>query len=130
MADRNGIYTIDQSFGTAINKPMKIDGVAVVNGTALVLNGLCPETADWWFVSFADADLPIGTQFLGNAIVQGLTFLDAVSRTNELEINPGGGVKAVEIHHRILAKIPESFRNRLLTRAEADELESILTGAR
>lgn len=50
-----------------------------------------------FWLSFADGNLPKGTQFLGACIVCADTFLDAVSKAHRLGINPGGEV----IGHKI-----------------------------
>lgn len=50
-----------------------------------------------WWLSFADPHKPKGEQFLGVAIVQAASMKLAVSRTWELQINPGGEVIGVPI---------------------------------
>lgn len=78
----------------------------------------------WFWLSFADPNLPKGTQFLGGCIVQAGSFLGAVSAANQLGINPGGEVQGVEIPKG--AGLPEAFRNRLLTRDEIDAMDEIM----
>ena len=75
---------------------------------------------EWWWLSFADGDLPKGSQFLGVAIVRGWGILAATIRAHALGINPGGEVAGVQIP---LERLPDpSFRERLLTREEAEAL--------
>lgn len=50
-----------------------------------------------WWLSFADSRLPKNRQFLGAAVVEAPSFLEAVLKAYKLKINPGGEVKAVEI---------------------------------
>jgi hypothetical protein len=74
----------------------------------------------WWWLSFADPELPSGQQFLGAAIVRGRTVLDAVMRAHSLGCNPGGEVKVRPVPERLL---PASDRlERLLSPAEVDEV--------
>ncbi len=77
----------------------------------------------WWWLSFADDDKG---GFLGAAIVQARGFTSAVQQAHLLHINPGGQVAGWEIAPESDA-LTERFRNRLLTREEA---ESIGQGAK
>lgn len=54
----------------------------------------------YWWLSFADADLPEGSQFLGVAIVRAATMAHAIQTSHRLGCNPGGSVGAVVIHAR------------------------------
>lgn len=78
----------------------------------------------WFFISFADASLPEGSQFLGGCYVQAASLRDAITKTHALGINPGGSGQAVEIAPEQLRTFEEHVlpeqRNRLLTR---DEIE-------
>jgi hypothetical protein len=76
----------------------------------------------WWWLSFADAGLPKGSQFLGCCIVEGYGIITAVQRAHELGIDPGGGVMGIDIPNDLLHQFPESYRDRLLTRQETEEL--------
>ena len=91
-----------------------------------------------WYFSFADSDLPKGTQFLGACIVrlnedeawaipefaQGKGADDlarAITKTHVLGINPGGGVQSVRLPD-VTDDYLAQWGNRLLTRAEAEAL--------
>lgn len=50
------------------------------------------DDSQWWWLSFADPDLPEGTQFLGAALVPALTIEGAITQAHLLGINPGGQV--------------------------------------
>ena len=78
-------------------------------------------TADMktWWLSFVDAELPPGEQFLGVCIVEAETDLDAVRTTHSLGINPGGEVIAVQI-----APTDPSAMNRLLGKDKAARLSA------
>lgn len=78
------------------------------------------EPMRWWWLSFTDADLPEGSQFLGVAVVEARGLAWAITVAHGLGINPGGDVMAIEIPDEHVP--PESFRNRLLDRAEAESL--------
>lgn len=69
---------------------------------------------DWWWLSFAGDG-----GFLGVVVVQGYGIVDAVSRSHELEANPGGEVQGLLIPLECVP--PVQFRNRLLSKAEAVE---------
>lgn len=80
------------------------------------------EAADadsWWWLSFADADLPKGSQFLGAAIVRAPGFAHAIAKTHALGINPGGEVQCVQYPPDVEPQ-PEHV-DRLLSRREIEE---------
>lgn len=91
---------------------------------ALLLEESANEVEFHW-LSFADQELPEGSQFLGVAIVRAAGFVTAVGRTVILGINPGGECKGVAI--RASAPIPESYLNRLLNIREVEELDALMT---
>jgi hypothetical protein len=65
------------------------------------------------WLSFADADLPEGQQFLGAAIIKASNFVEAVKVAHILGINPGGEVMSLEVPEDV--EIPEKWVERLLT---------------
>lgn len=80
-----------------------------------------------WWLSFADPDLPPGTQFLGVVILNAPDFMSAVLLSHALKLNPGGEVQGVEL------PIPNPLRaqdfNRLLSRDECAAIERRATEA-
>lgn len=72
----------------------------------------------WWWLSFASED-----GFLGVCIVQGGGMMAAHMQACMLGCNPGGQIVGFEAPPAALAKIPDSMRNRLLTREEAESLQ-------
>lgn len=89
------------------------------------------EPLAWWWLSFADPDLPKGQQFLGACIVQGTEPImglprrtDPVPQAWALGCNPGGEVQM----HRIPEDRPppEEWCNRLLDREECAEFNAAL----
>lgn len=70
----------------------------------------------WQWLSFADPDLPPGTQFLGVAIVEARDVIDAALEAHRLRINPGGEVLCAELP----GIPPERWQNVLLGREEAE----------
>lgn len=78
------------------------------------------DSDDWFYLSFADGELPTGSQFLGGAYINAPDLATAVTRAHQLGINPGG---EVQLHGPIpeaelAANVPEEDRERLLTAAE------------
>lgn len=77
----------------------------------------------WFYMSFCDADLPEGQQFLGGIYVRGASLEEALTRSHLLSINPGGEVECVgPFPEGMLDEdgVPEGDRERLLTRAEVE----------
>lgn len=75
----------------------------------------------WIYLSFADGSLPKGTQFLGGVIVQAHGVGDAAWQAHQRGINPGGEVMGMIAAPGVVP--PERFCNRLLTKAEIDEMD-------
>jgi hypothetical protein len=114
MADELIIGPGDRLSVNGAGRPMRIPWDA-----ELGLYEPSPDDPLWW-LSFADTDLPAGSQFLGVVIVQAPTFAAAITRSHYLEINPGGQVAGSGgIPPRYVA--PE-WRDRLLTRTEAESI--------
>ena len=70
-----------------------------------------------YWLSFADADLPKGSQFLGACVVVARDAIKAVQKAHKLKINPGGEVAIVEMKNAMGFPV-----NKLMT---ADEIKSI-----
>lgn len=88
---------------------------------SLLLDEATTGADRWWWLSFADATLPKGTQFLGACIVRARGMVSAVSRAHVLGINPGGEVVGYELPAAAdEIGIPDDYCNRLLTREEAE----------
>jgi hypothetical protein len=76
----------------------------------------------WWAISFADPGRPEGEQFLGLVVVPGPSFESAILRSHIMGVNPGGEAAGIAI---LDGRLPtESWRNRLLSKAEALELQA------
>lgn len=73
-----------------------------------------PET--WWWVSFADPNLPEGEQFLGVIIIMGGGIGEITQKAFAMGINPGGEVKAIPIPDEHVPD--ERFRNKLLSKQD------------
>lgn len=77
----------------------------------------------WHYISFCDASLPTGSQFLGAAYVRGETVEAAITRSHLLGINPGGEAKVwgpFPTSHLDEAGVSVEQRERLLSRAEVE----------
>lgn len=81
----------------------------------------------WFWLSFADPNLPTGTQFLGAAIVKAQGVATATEQSNLRGINPGGEIQFTELP---LNAVPNpKYINRLLSKAEieaADDADDML----
>lgn len=88
-------------------------------------------TMGWWWLSFADASLPRGEQFLGGCVVRAMGMGTAVRESHRLGINPGGEVRGMAFPASIEPPSP-FFRYRLLTREEcaAMDVEMTIAAAR
>ncbi len=81
---------------------------------------MAPEPGLWW-LSFADPDLPTGTQFLGALVIEAPGYMAAITLASMAGLNPGGEVQG--IGPIPVAAIEPRWHNRLLTRAEVDEID-------
>jgi hypothetical protein len=90
-----------------------------------------PVGEPWWWLSFADGDLPKGQQFLGACIVRGTEPImghprptDPVPEAWRQGCNPGGEVAM----HRVPddREPPAEWCNRLLTREECAALDAVM----
>ena len=79
-----------------------------------------------WWLSFCDGNLPEGRQFLGCAIVPGTCIATAAISAHALGCNPGGEVLGVAFPDDM--EIPDGYAVRLLTKAEALELDRMWEG--
>lgn len=76
----------------------------------------------WFYLSFADAELPKGQQFLGGAYVRAASLPEAITCSHQLGINPGGEVQVLgPLSAQDMDKnVPEEKRERLLSRDEVE----------
>jgi len=84
------------------------------------------EPASRWWLSFCDPALPENSQFLGAAIVPGADISTASIIAWGLGCNPGGEVLGIEIPLDLLIHVPITYLDRLLTRAECEDLDRIM----
>lgn len=79
----------------------------------------------WWWLSFCDASLPKGSQFLGAVLVRARDPRDAIREAWRLQVNPGGEV--------LSQPAPPEFQplpgwaGRLLSRADCEEFDLVHT---
>ena len=78
----------------------------------------------WWWMSFADPDLPEGSRFLGVAIVQVPHVAAALTRSHRLGINPGGEVQLAMVPEDLLWAIKPREFDRRLDASEAKALSA------
>lgn len=77
----------------------------------------------FFWMSFGDASLPKGSQFLGGLLIEADDFHAALLKSHRLLLNPGGEVKSFEVQAPISESIEEEYADRLLTREECAEME-------
>ncbi len=68
-----------------------------------------------WFLSFAS-----GEDFLGGVFVEANSMSDAIRKTHEIGVNPGGEVLSFSPSENT-ARVPVSMHNRLLSKQEIIE---------
>jgi hypothetical protein len=75
------------------------------------------------WLSFCDASLPKGSQFLGACIVPGDDVVEAVQAAWRLGCNPGGEALGHVIPSDVEPRIADKWKRRLLTRAECEAMD-------
>lgn len=70
-------------------------------------------SAPWQWVSFADGDLPVGSQFLGVAIIRAHDVIEAARVAHVLGISPGGQVMALPVPEE-LGPPPAEWDHKLI----------------
>ena len=76
----------------------------------------------FWWLSFADPDLPKGSQLLGAAIVEASDFAGAVAQAHSRGCNPGGDCLGAELEDELAQNLRPDEANVLMTREQIDEL--------
>lgn len=74
---------------------------------------------DLWWLSFADPTRPTGSQFLGAALVEGQSLLDAAQTAWILGCNPGGEVGGVELPDDLAVVVPVAALHILFNEKES-----------
>ncbi len=86
-----------------------------------------PDEAPWLWLSFADASLPKGRQWLGCAVVRAHNVGHAAMIAHQHGCNPGGEVQAMTVHAH-LGDPPAELNHKLIRdRVELDRLTKIWT---
>jgi hypothetical protein len=85
-------------------------------------------TPTLYWLSFADARRPKGTQFLGACIVTADGFGEAMTTSWLTGCNPGGEVRGTGLPPEYSAKVPPSYIGRLLDPSECEALDAIIVG--
>lgn len=86
------------------------------------LNKESDQPTRYWWLSFADSNLPKGKQFLGVAVVKARGYISAIQKTHRLGINPGGEVAFEIAEHQ--TEPPENWSDRLVT--DKNEIERLV----
>lgn len=77
------------------------------------------EPTLWWWLSFADANLPEGEQFLGVVLLEAAGMVQAIARCTARGINPGGEVVGHPCPLPAGTRFRPDWCERLLSKAEA-----------
>lgn len=111
------------SRGEFLERLLGVEADEVVTRHEHVL-ALAGEEIPYWWLSFVDANRPLGDRFLGACMVQAATDMGAVGRAHELKINPGGSVAIAGPFQAetMSAQYRQQWCERLLSRAEAEGL--------
>ncbi len=78
-----------------------------------------------WYYSFVNPARPAGDRFVGGILVKAQGFTAGLTKIDFLGINPGGEVLGVEFP---MDNIPDKWFNRLLSRADLDEMDREVEG--
>ena len=81
-----------------------------------------------FWLSFADPHMPKSHQFLGAAVVEALSYVEAVAKLTRLGHNPGGEIMGYEIPEAY-PFLTDKVRDRLLGWGEATALNAMLGAA-
>jgi hypothetical protein len=81
-------------------------------------------SGEHWWLSFCDPERPKGKQFLGAAIVEAGDMIEACRMAWALGCNPGGEVAGLAIPSDRIRFVASTWRNRLLTKTECDEMNA------
>lgn len=76
------------------------------------------------WMSFSDPGMPTGEQFIGVIITKAYGPADAMSKTHDLHINPGGAFESYACSLEY-GKRYEGNTDRLLSKAQLEELDYI-----
>ena len=76
--------------------------------------------ASLWWLSYVDEK---SGNFNGAVAVEAGSFIEACIISRVLKISPGGQVAGVPIPPECLHMVPETHRNRLLNKAEAESIK-------
>ena len=79
-----------------------------------------------WYMSFADADLPEGSQWLGACLVKARGLATATVEAHQRGCNPGGEIMAAPMQADF--EIPDKWMNRLLSRDDLSAMDREVWG--
>lgn len=84
----------------------------------------------YYWLSFADAAKPKGTQFLGALIIEGATLAAAIKAAHIMGLNPGGEIQAqaFETTDPQGKELLEKWKEKLLTKDECWTLDPLMAG--
>lgn len=84
----------------------------------------------WWWLSFADPELPKGLQFLGACLVQAEDERGAITEAWLRHLNPGGEVAIVGPLAGLPPGVSDEYANILLTRVQCEEMDRVAAASK
>lgn len=81
----------------------------------------------WWWLSFCDNARPAGQQFVGAALVEARTAIEAERAARALGCHGGGGDMLALAAPASHGPPPAGYTNRLLSRAELEVMQALWT---
>lgn len=86
------------------------------------LDAMAKDAPSLWWLSFCDPTMPKGSKFLGAIALEVPAGIDPIRHAWNMNLNPGGEVMFGEVPADQHKLFPDSVRNRLLSRQEAEAL--------
>lgn len=75
----------------------------------------------WYYMSFANNE-----EFLGALIIEADNEFDMMIKSHLSGHNPGGEIQFLTIPEEAIDKLPDKYKDRLLTREEVEEMDRVM----
>jgi hypothetical protein len=79
----------------------------------------------WWWMSFADPEMPKGRQFLGGLLIEADDEHEMLLRSHALGLNPGGEISFFRVPPQFEERVTPDLTYRLLSREECERIDRI-----
>ena len=128
MIDRSMAFYCPRCRMEKLTTPVVHDDLCVFTSRPLEGFSKIGMTNTFW-LSFCDAGLPKGQQFLGACLVEGDDLVEATIKARELGINPGGEILGVIADPATVGLIRAHWKNRLLSKEECESMDREILAA-